>query len=569
MSSGPFSSAVSTRKGLSATGNAVAIIIAAFFGAVLFTLGAGAVLYSNTERLTNAAERVQHTQEVLSSLQRASLLAERVLYRARLYAFDKDEDDLNLARSAANNLVTSSVHIHTLTLDNSDQAANSQALSVCASRLSETMMQFSEQASLPTAQVQECQKTISLMSDQEQLLLTERTAHSKNRLLTSISTEFVLVPVSILSLIILFALLLRDAIELQRKTVAAQRVNDDLARSVCALEETARESELMTAARNELQLCVEVQQVYTTAAIGFSRLLQGTSGCLYMINNSRSHVEAVSSWGEPNHDDFSQPESCCALRSGQPRWRRPAISEIHCAHFNGTSPEHYHCRPIVAYGNTIGLLYIQCGDDELVAQVIGHMDAVRQLIQIAALAIATLNLRAKLENQSIRDSLTGLFNRHFMQISLEREMTRARRRKQIMAVLMLDADHFKRFNDTQGHAAGDAVLKAFSEIFRSNIRSEDIACRYGGEEFTIILPDSTVKGACDRAESILSAIANLTITTGQHSFDGFSISIGIAFFPGDGVTAEELLKHADSALYDAKHNGRNQVRLYERAFSNQ
>ena len=195
------------------------------------------------------------------------------------------------------------------------------------------------------------------------------------------------------------------------------------------------------------------------------------------------------------------------------------------------------------------------------------MDAVRQLIQIAALAVATLNLRAKLENQSIRDSLTGLFNRHFMQISLEREMARARRRKQIMAVLMLDADHFKRFNDTQGHAAGDAVLKAFSEIIRSNIRSEDIACRYGGEEFTIILPDTTVKGACDRAESILSAIANLKLTTEQHSFDGFSISIGIAFFPGDGVTAEELLKHADSALYDAKHNGRNQVRLYERAFS--
>jgi diguanylate cyclase (GGDEF)-like protein len=195
------------------------------------------------------------------------------------------------------------------------------------------------------------------------------------------------------------------------------------------------------------------------------------------------------------------------------------------------------------------------------------MDAMRQLIQITALAIATLNLRAKLENQSIRDSLTGLFNRHFMQISLEREMTRARRRKQIMAVLMLDADHFKSFNDTHGHAAGDAVLKAFADVFQSNIRSEDIACRYGGEEFTIILPDTTVKGACDRAESILSAISDLKIATGHQTFDGLSISIGIAFFPGDGVTAEELLLHADAALYDAKHNGRNQVCLYERAFS--
>ena len=550
-----------------ASGNAVFIIIAAFIGAVLFTLGAGAVLYLNTQQLTAAAERVQHTQDVLSSLQRASLLSERVLYRTHLYLLDKDEDDLNLARSSANNLVTSSVHVHALVADNPDQKSNSQSLSECASRLADTMARFAANTPLPTSDVQDCQKTISLMSDQEQLLLTERTAHSKNRLLTSISTEFFLIPISILSLIVLFALLLRDAIVLQRSAIAAQRVNDDHARSILALEETARESELMTACRNELQLCVEVQQVYATAAKSFSRLLPGSSGCLYMINNSRNHVEAVSYWGSPVHDDFSQPEACCALRSGQPRWRRSGISEIHCAHFNATAPERYHCRPIVAYGNTIGLLYLQCDTDEFVSEVNNHMDAVRQLIQITALAIATLNLRATLENQSIRDSLTGLFNRHFMQISLEREMTRAKRRKQIMAVLMLDADHFKQFNDLNGHAAGDAVLKAFAEIFQSNIRSEDIACRYGGEEFTIILPDTTVKGACDRAESILSAISNLHITAGHQTFSGFSVSIGIAFYPGDGDTADQLLHHADAALYDAKHNGRNQLCLYERAFS--
>lgn len=567
MSSGPFNSAASASSGRPTSRNAAGIIVASFIGAVLFTLGAGAVLYINTQNLTAAAERVQHTQEVLSSLQRASLLSERILYRSRLFTLDKDDDDLNLARSAANNLVTSSVHIRTLVSDNSAQATNAQNLSACASGLSETMIKFSQTALLPTVQVQNCQKTISLMSDQEQLLLTERTAHSKNRLLTSVSTEFFLIPISILSLIVLFALLLRDAVILQRNSVAAERVNDDLGRSVRALEETALESELMTACRNELQLCVEVQQVYATAAKSFSRLLPDTSGSLYMINSSRNHVEAVSFWGGPSHDDFSQPESCCALRSGQPRWRRPGISEIHCAHFNTTPPERYHCRPIVAYGNTIGLLYLQCENDESVAQVNNHMDAVRQLIQITALAIATLNLRAKLENQSIRDPLTSLFNRHFMQISLEREMARARRRKQVMAVLMLDADHFKQFNDLNGHAAGDAALKAFAEVFQSNIRSEDIACRYGGEEFTIILPDTTVKGACDRADSILAAISNLRVTTGHQNFSGFSVSIGIAFFPGDGATADELLQHADSALYDAKHNGRNQSSLYERAFS--
>jgi diguanylate cyclase (GGDEF)-like protein len=312
---------------------------------------------------------------------------------------------------------------------------------------------------------------------------------------------------------------------------------------------------------------VEVQQVYETAAVGFSRLLPGTAGSLYMINSSRNNVEVVSSWGKSNPDDFSPPEACCALRSGQPRRRRPGVSEIHCAHFNGTSPERYHCRPIVAYGNTIGMLYVQCADDESIQQVSGHMDAMRQLIQIIALAIATLNLRKKLENQSIRDALTGLFNRHFMQISLEREMLRAQRRKQIMAVFMLDVDHFKRFNDTHGHASGDAVLKAFAEVFKNNIRAEDIVCRYGGEEFTIILPDTNVRGACDRAESIVSAVAELKVHAGQHTFTGLGVSVGVAFYPGDGDTPEELLQRADTALYEAKRNGRGRVSLFEQAFS--
>jgi diguanylate cyclase (GGDEF)-like protein len=233
----------------------------------------------------------------------------------------------------------------------------------------------------------------------------------------------------------------------------------------------------------------------------------------------------------------------------------------------GATPERYHCRPIVAHGNTIGVLCVQCESDDAVREVNDRMDAMRQLIQITALAVATLNLRTKLENQSIRDSLTGLFNRHFMQISLEREMVRAQRRKYIMAVLMLDVDHFKRFNDTHGHAAGDAVLKAFAEVFKSNIRAEDIVCRYGGEEFTIILPDTSVSGACDRAESIVRAVSELKVPMGQLTFDGFGISIGVAFYPGDGNTADVLLQPADAALYEAKRNGRNQVSLFERAFS--
>jgi diguanylate cyclase (GGDEF)-like protein len=286
-----------------------------------------------------------------------------------------------------------------------------------------------------------------------------------------------------------------------------------------------------------------------------------------MINNSRQLVEVVSNWQsgdvESAVEDFHPPESCCGLRSGHARWRQPGQSEIHCTHFRGDSPEYYLCMPIVAHGNTLGMLYVQCASEAEVALVNQRMDGLRQVVQLTGMAIATLNLRTKLENQSIRDGLTGLFNRHFMQISLERELARAARRKQTLAVFMLDLDHFKRFNDTFGHAAGDTVLKAVAEIFRSSIRTEDIACRYGGEEFTIMMPDVPMAVALDRAESIRRAIANLSVPLDQETCTEFSISIGVAIYPNDGEGADQLLRRADLALYRAKRSGRDQVAQYE------
>jgi diguanylate cyclase (GGDEF)-like protein len=182
---------------------------------------------------------------------------------------------------------------------------------------------------------------------------------------------------------------------------------------------------------------------------------------------------------------------------------------------------------------------------------------------LTGMAVATLNLRTKLESQSIRDSLTGLFNRHFMQISLERELSRAARRKQMLAVFMLDLDHFKKFNDRYGHAAGDMALKAVADIFRANIRTEDIACRYGGEEFTIILPDMTAKVAADRAESIRRALEALRLPLEGEILGDFTVSIGVAAYPTDGEAADILLRRADMALYRAKRLGRNQVAEYE------
>jgi diguanylate cyclase (GGDEF)-like protein len=206
---------------------------------------------------------------------------------------------------------------------------------------------------------------------------------------------------------------------------------------------------------------------------------------------------------------------------------------------------------------------VQCETDEDVSLVGQHMDGLQQLLQLTGMAIATLNLRTKLENQSISDSLTGLFNRHFMQISLERELARAARRKQVLAVFMLDLDHFKKFNDGYGHGAGDMALRAIADIFRASVRTEDIACRYGGEEFTIILPDVSQLVAMDRAESIRRAVETMRLPVEGDVLGGFTVSIGVALYPADGESADLLLRRADQALYRAKRLGRNKVAQYE------
>ncbi len=542
---------------------AVAMLLVAAGSVVLFTIAAGRLVYVNMQQLISASSWVQHTQEVLGALQRASLLVERVEYNGRLYLLTGDEDQLNGARTSANRLRTSVAHLEALVADNPAQMRSLHGLGSEAEQLNQAVAGFDRRGPVPMKEIQACQQTINLMIDQEQSLLTERSLGSQRRSFASIASGIGFASLLLLIVMVLFGVLLRDAVRQERLGRQMASTNEQMSRTVETLECRATESALLTAARDELQLCVDVRQVYDAAANGFWRLLPGTSGCLFMINQSRQVVEIVSSWGRIAVQDFSPLESCCGLRSGQARWRQPGVSEIHCSHFTADPPECYLCRPIVAQGNTLGILYVQCENDTVVESVQQRIDGLRQLVQITGMAIATLNLRARLEQQSIRDSLTGLYNRNFMEISLERELSRAARRNQTLAVLMLDVDHFKQFNDTYGHAAGDAVLKEIAKVFHDNIRAEDIACRYGGEEFTILLPDIAARAACERAERILEAVAKLNVALDAQTCSGLTISIGIALYPKDGETAEQLLRRADEALYLSKRTGRSRFSIGE------
>ena len=170
-------------------------------------------------------------------------------------------------------------------------------------------------------------------------------------------------------------------------------------------------------------------------------------------------------------------------------------------------------------------------------------------------------LQAALQEQAVRDGLTGLYNRRYLDEMLEREVSRARREGIPLSLVMLDIDHFKRVNDTYGHQAGDEVLRILAATLMADIRTEDMACRYGGEEFLILLPNMPLAAALTRAEAWRGAVEKLCIVHGDFPIQ-FTVSLGVAAYPDDGKTPDDLTRCADQALYRAKHGGRNQVRAY-------
>jgi diguanylate cyclase (GGDEF)-like protein len=197
-----------------------------------------------------------------------------------------------------------------------------------------------------------------------------------------------------------------------------------------------------------------------------------------------------------------------------------------------------------------------------------HQDRERQLGLMVGeaikLSLSNLKLREKLREQATRDPLTGLFNRRHLEDSLSRELHRARRGKSPLCIAMLDLDHFKNFNDTFGHQAGDLLLRELGQVLREKLRKSDIACRYGGEEFVIVMPDSSLADTCQRVEEIRTLVKKLEIRYGEQLLGTITISAGIAGTrEHGGITMREFLNAADTALYAAKQAGRDRVVVYQ------
>jgi diguanylate cyclase (GGDEF)-like protein len=175
------------------------------------------------------------------------------------------------------------------------------------------------------------------------------------------------------------------------------------------------------------------------------------------------------------------------------------------------------------------------------------------------LTLSNIALREELRQQAIRDPLTGLYNRRYLEETLTRELNRAKRLNIPLCVSMLDIDHFKVINDTLGHTAGDALLRQLGHTLRENLRSSDIACRYGGDEFVLIMPDSSLDDTRRRLQQILELVKALRAWTGDQLHAAPTMSAGIAMAGEHNFNEREILRAADEALYAAKQAGRDLV----------
>jgi diguanylate cyclase (GGDEF)-like protein/PAS domain S-box-containing protein len=368
--------------------------------------------------------------------------------------------------------------------------------------------------------------------------------------------------------------------EVRQRTEALVEANARLTQEMAERERTQREldqqteklvQELLERSQNSgllgkmgelLQSCTSTKEAFSIVLGYAPKMFPNLKGAVILLNASRSLLEVVGEWGGCQLlADVFEPDSCWALRTGHVYMMEARTGGVACGHATDVTNS-YLCIPIQAQGEALGVIHFQ---SKIEAHQISELELslAGTFAEQAGLAIANVRLREALRSQSIRDSLTGLFNRRYLEETLDREVHRAARAKQPLGMVMLDLDHFKRFNDTFGHDAGDAILREVGLFFARHTRADDIACRYGGEELVLILPNADVEATRLRADQLRLEAKELQISHRGESLGMVTLSAGVAAFPVHGSSPRQLMAAADAALYRAKKNGRDRVVVAE------
>jgi diguanylate cyclase (GGDEF)-like protein len=358
----------------------------------------------------------------------------------------------------------------------------------------------------------------------------------------------------------------KQAAELMENGAADYLLKDRLTRLGPALRKAlesrrlnhqARQDRSISELTNILQVSVQADEVYEAIRRYTGQLFMGTDGYIALYSASRDLVEGVAGWGEGNAGVAFKPDQCWALRRGRLHRFSRSSPGVQCGH--SSAPDSI-CIPLITQGEVIGVLHMFEAAGSSPRGKISQYDTLAgTFAETLAFALGNFRLRETLRNQSIRDPVTGLFNRRYMEESLEQEIRRAVRASSHLTVLMLDIDHFKQFNDNFGHLSGDQILREVGRYLLTSLRGEDTACRFGGEEFAVILTGAGLDVAVDRAEKLRKGIEAVRMPIHRNPPVSVTASIGLGTFPDHGRTGADLLAAADRALYEAKAAGRNRV----------
>ncbi|MEA9676522.1 diguanylate cyclase [Xanthomonas campestris pv. raphani] len=539
-------------------------------GLIFVLIGVGG--YITSRQSLTAAAWVSHTQEVIASIDeiQAGLLSAES--SARGFVLTDNEAFLGVHADAIGRLPGRIARLEVLVQDNPLQLRNVAALDKLVDmrlvQINDLLHSYratgldGARASIAKGVFQTSsalRRQVQLMGELERRQLVSRTQANHNSARWVLWMTAIGILSGLLVMVLAYRLLSRELARRVRAEEEASTSSTRLAESFSTLERTSAGLEALARYSGLLQNCRNAEEALEITARTIAPLVPGVSGAVYLLRASRDRAEQVAAWGTLADGERGSiaPEECWALRRDRTHLVEDASVGMVCQHAGVNLPPHAStvCIPLSAQGTQLGMLALR-GDN---AQELASLTVAEAAAEQLSLALHNLRLRETLRQQSIRDPLTGLFNRRYLEEALNHELSRCTRRVQPLSVLMLDVDHFKQFNDLHGHSGGDRVLAAIGELLLTQTRGEDICCRYGGEELTIILPEVDLATASAMAEKLRAGIDALQVMADGVSLPKITASFGVATFPGHAGNAAQLLRKADEALYRAKQAGRNQV----------
>ena len=353
---------------------------------------------------------------------------------------------------------------------------------------------------------------------------------------------------------------IRDVSERMQTKDRLRKANEELSALVAELQKHDREMRLINRMNDLLQTCKTQEEAYQVIALAAGELFTGQSGGLAILHDSGHYLETLARWGnEPLLETVFSLEDCWAMRRGQLHKVVDPLTSVVCRHFLRPPTTGYVCLPLVVQGETLGLFYLETPVGMSDEHAISREQLVVTVGEGIKLSLSNLKLREIMREQATHDPLTGLFNRRYLDDTLPRELHHAQRRDTRMCIAMLDIDHFKRINDTFGHEAGDLLLRELGRTLHENVRKSDIACRFGGEEFVLVLLDSPLEASRQHIERIRSHVKDLQVRYGDQLLGTMTLSVGLVEAHDHDMTADDLLRAADEALYAAKRTGRDRI----------